>query len=170
MRTERWFRALLRLLPFDFRADYGGEMEQVFADQCRDARAAGGRSGGRLWQALVEVMNIAPREHLAQVRQDARHALRAMGKHRTWSVAALVTLALGIGVNTAVFGLAWAVLLKPLPYQEPDRLVAVWNRWTGTPRAALSEPELLDYAERTRTLETAAHASGTLNLGGAGEP
>jgi putative ABC transport system permease protein len=172
VRTERWFRALLRLLPFDFRADYGGEMEQVFSDQVREARATGGgRTGGRLWrQAVLEVMSIAPREHLAQVRQDARHALRAMGKQRTWSVAALVTLALGIGANTAVFGLVWAVLLKPLPYHEPDRLVAVWNRWTGSARASLSDPELLDYAERTRSLQTAAHAAGTLNLGGAGEP
>jgi putative ABC transport system permease protein len=170
--TERWFRALLRLLPFDFRADYGREMERVFADQYRDARASGGRSGGRLWrQAVLEVMNIAPREHLAQMGQDARHALRAMRKQPAWSAAALVTLALGIGANTAVFGLVWAVLLKPLPYHEPDRLVALWNRWDGSQRAALSEPELLDYAEQARSLQVAAHASGTLNLGGAsGDP
>ena len=50
----------------------------------------------------------------------------------------------------------WAVLLKPLPYAEPERLVAVWNRWDGSPAAALSDPEYLDYAERTRSLAIAA--------------
>lgn len=171
MKPDRWYSALLRLLPFDFRFDYGREMTQVFGEQHRDAESAGRRSVARLWrQALVEVVRIAPREHLAQLAQDARHALRTMRTHRVWSAAALVTLALGIGANTAVFGLVWTVLLKPLPYHEPDRLVALWNRWKGAPQATLSDPELLDYAERSRWMGIAAHAVGTLNLGGIGEP
>ena len=171
MKPDRFFRALLRLLPFDFRFDYGREMTQVFGEQHRNAAAAGGTSVARLWrQAALEVFRIAPREHLAQLGQDARHALRQMRAHRAWTAAALLTLALGIGANTAVFGLVWAVLLKPLPYHEPQRLVALWNRWKGTSHGALSDPELLDYAERARSLQIGAMAAGTMNLGGSGEP
>ena len=171
MKPDRFFRGLLRLLPFDFRFDYGREMTRTFGEQHREAEAAGGASVARLWrQAALEVFRIAPREHLAQIGQDARHALRQMRTHRAWTAAALVTLALGIGANTAVFGLVWAVLLKPLPYHEPERLVAVWNRWKGTPSAALSDPEFLDYQERTRSMQIAALAAGPMNLGGAGEP
>jgi putative ABC transport system permease protein len=171
MRADRWYRRLLRLLPFDFRSDYGREMAQVFGAQHREAESEGAASVARLWrQAVVEMVRTAPREHVAQLAQDARHAVRTMRTNRVWSAAALVTLALGIGANTAVFGLVWAVMLKPLPYGEPDRLVALWNRWKGAPQASLSDPELLDYTERSRTLQVAAQAVGTLNLGGIGEP
>jgi putative ABC transport system permease protein len=171
VKPDRFFRGLLRLLPFDFRFDYGREMTRTFGEQHREAEAAGGASVARLWrQAAFEVFRIAPREHLAQLAQDARLALRQMRTHRAWTAAALLTLALGIGANTAVFGLVWAVLLKPLPYHEPERLVALWNRWKGTPSGALSDPELLDYAERTRSMAIAALAAGPVNLGRSGEP
>jgi putative ABC transport system permease protein len=168
VRPER-FRWLLRLLPFDFRADYGREMEAVFREEHRDAVAAG--RGGALWrQAVAEVARTAPREHLRQLAQDARYALRGMAKHRTFTATALLTLGLGIGANTAVFSLVWAVLLKPLPYAAPQGLVAVWNRWDGSPRAPLSVPEYLDYAERTRSLAVAAQAAAAVNVGGIGAP
>jgi putative ABC transport system permease protein len=163
------FRWLVRLLPFDFRADYGRDMEAAFREQHREAAAAGGT--GALWrQAIGDVARTAPREHLLQLAQDARYALRAMARHRAFTAAALSTLALGIGANTAVFSLVWAVLLKPLPYAAPERLVAVWNRWDGSPRASLSAPEYLDYAERAGSLAIAAQASASVNLGGIGTP
>jgi putative ABC transport system permease protein len=93
-----------------------------------------------------------------------------MARHRAFTVAALLTLALGIGANTAVFSLVWTVLLKPLPYAEPERLVAVWNRWDGAPTAPLSDPEYLDYAERTGSLAIAAQAPSSMNLGGIDTP
>jgi putative ABC transport system permease protein len=63
------------------------------------------------------------------------------------------------------------VLLRPLPYQDPDRLVAVWNRWNGTPSASLSDPEYLDYSERSRTMTLAASAAREVNVGGTtGDP
>jgi putative ABC transport system permease protein len=77
---------------------------------------------------------------------------------------AIATLALGIGANTAIFSVVEAVLFRALPYEQPDRLVAVWNRWDGSEAAALSDPEYLDYAEQSRTLTMAAAAGGAVNL------
>ena len=91
-----------------------------------------------------------------------------MRKNPGFAAVAIVTLALGIGANTAVFSIVDAVLLQPLPYHEPERLVAVWNRWDGSARASLSDPEYLDYAEQSRLLEIAAMSPAGVNIGGAG--
>src|SRR5262249_3406186 len=103
--------------------------------------------------------------------QDLRYALRTMRRNAGFTTVAVVTLALGIGANTVVFSLVHAVLLRPLPYRDPGRLVAVWNRWNGTPAASLSDPEYLDYSERSRTMRLAASAARDVNVGGtSGDP
>jgi putative ABC transport system permease protein len=165
----RAFRFLLRLLPFEFRADHGREMEQVFRQQHADAGAErGGRA--RVWgRTARDLLRIAPAAHLAELGQDTRLALRSMRRQPAFSAVVMATLALGIGANTALFSLLHAVLLAPLPYSEPERLVYVWNRVTGKPRLALSDPELLDYAERARGLRIGGQASGSVNLSGGGE-
>jgi len=70
MKAERFFRALLRLLPFEFRSDYGKEMERTFREQRRDARAAGRTHEARIWWISIrDIVRTAPREHLSALRR-----------------------------------------------------------------------------------------------------
>ena len=172
MSGERWFRRMLRLLPFDARADYGAEMERLFREQRRDAKHEGHTGLLKLWgRTIAGLLAVGPREHVAQLVQDVRYALRGMRRNASLVFVAVLTLGLGMGANTAIFGVVQAVLLRPLPYQDPDGLVAVWNRWDGSPAAALSNPEYLDYAEQSRTLVMAAASGGAVNVsGGTGDP
>jgi putative ABC transport system permease protein len=106
--------------------------------------------------------------------RDIRFALRSFLKRPGFVAIALVALALGIGANTAIFSLVNAVVLQPLPYEDPDRLVWVWgNVRNGGNRASVSPPDFLDFRSQNKTFEQFA-ASGTsplpVNLTGSGEP
>ena len=102
--------------------------------------------------------------------QDLRFALRTLAKQPGFTLVALLTLALGIGANSAIFGIVNAVLLRPLPYESPDRVVLLWSHWTNWTKTWVSEPELADY-QQLRSLEHVAGFSSTsFNLTGAGEP
>jgi putative ABC transport system permease protein len=156
-RTTRFYRLLLRLLPAEFRGDYGREMEQVFAEQRAEAARAGDKMGlWRLWWETAKgIFTTAPREHLSMLRQDSAFALRMMAKNVGFTIAAIVVLGLGIGANTAIFSVVNAVLLKPLPYEHGERLLLLRQ---GTSRAGqlgrtVSVPELLDYRRQNRSLD-----------------
>ena len=165
MSAPRLFRRLLRLLPLDFRTDYGREMEQVFREQHRDAAGPAARTG--VWiRAVAGLFAIGPREHLAQLRQDLQYAVRGMARNPGFVAVVVLALALGIGANTAIFSVVYAVLLRPLPYGDPDRIVSVSNRWDGSATARLSEPEYLDYSEQTRTMTLAAVSTNAVNITG----
>src|SRR5215213_8965926 len=106
--------------------------------------------------------------------KDIRYGLRSLLKRPGFTAITLIALALGIGANTAIFSLVNAVILQPLPYPDPDRLVWVYgNIRNGGNRASVAPPDFLDYRSQNKTFEQFA-ASGTtsrpLNLTGSGEP
>jgi putative ABC transport system permease protein len=88
---------------------------------------------------------------LETIRQDLRHAARALASQRLFSAAAVLILALGIGANSAMFALVDTVLLRPLPFPEPDRLVMLWERTPTSTRGRVSVVNLLDWKVRNRT-------------------
>ena len=86
--------------------------------------------------------------------RDLRHGARVLRRAPGFTAAALVTLALGIGATAAIFSVVRTVMLEPLPYREPDRIVAVWetNRG-GTVRNVIAPANYVAWRERSRTLE-----------------
>jgi putative ABC transport system permease protein len=88
--------------------------------------------------------------------KDVRYAARRLARTPGFTLVALVTLALGIGANTAIFSVVHGVLLRPLPFQDPDRLFVLWARHTSTDRYPLQLPEFCDYRDQNRTLESVA--------------
>jgi predicted permease len=103
--------------------------------------------------------------------RDLRYAARVLRRQPGFTIAAVLTLALGIGANTAVFSVIQHVLLAPLPYAEPDRVGIIWSRWPGYDKTWVSDDEVRDYRTRTTKFEdVAAWSVGQVNLNGDGEP
>ncbi|MGH9162540.1 MAG: ABC transporter permease [Vicinamibacteraceae bacterium] len=177
-------RMLLRLYPRRFRTSFGSEL---LADVELALREAGRR--GRLGTARTAIVAIgevaagAPLQWLAVGRHrgqrrasvrrrgdrrvrllwsDIRIGFRRLRRTPVFSLAVMSTIALGIGLNTAMFSIVKAVVLDPLPYDAPDDLVAVYTRSlpsTGYdfPYSALSGPELLDLSEQVPSLSVSAY-------------
>jgi putative ABC transport system permease protein len=105
--------------------------------------------------------------------QDVRYGFRMLMKNRGVTLIAIVTLALGIGANTAIFTLTQAVLLRPLPYADPERLVMVWEEasFVGFPRNTPAPANYADWKARNQSFtEMAAMSERSFNLTGDGEP
>jgi putative ABC transport system permease protein len=87
---------------------------------------------------------------------DLRPAIRALIRRPRFTLGVLLTLALGIGANTAIFSVINAVLLKPLPYRQPDGLVLIWSRWANFEKTWLSDREFFGYRQETRLFQDVA--------------
>src|SRR5258706_10648398 len=103
--------------------------------------------------------------------QDLRFGVRTLLKNPGVSAVAIIALALGTGANSAIFSVVNAVLLRPLPYQNPDGIALVWGKNATTSRDALSVPDYLDYRNQNAVFaEMAAFAYDDFNLNSGDEP
>jgi putative ABC transport system permease protein len=107
--------------------------------------------------------------------QDLLFALRQMGRRPGFTAVVVLTMALGIGANAAIFSVLDAILLRPLPYSQPEQLIKVWSRFTGiglpNDQNWVSAPEFRDLQQLNRSFsDLAAIGSGSFNLGVKGSP
>ena len=133
------------------------EAHRRFGDRVR-YRQSLVRLGRQRWQ-WRGLMRDAMGSHLFRLDsllRDARYAVRSLTRNPAFSIVALLALALGIGANTAVFSVVNAVLLRPLPFAEPDRLVMVSNH---RPRGSASLADFLDWRARRTTISFASRSS-----------
>ena len=127
-----------------------GEVRQLTPRVVLDGTVAGGgKSSGRWLESLW---------------QDVRYAARTLGRTPGFTAVAILTLAVGVGANTAIFTVANAVMLRPLPFSDPDRLVRLWesNPEKGWPTFSASHPTFLDWRSESRSFERLAAA---MNVG-----
>ncbi|HVS13927.1 MAG TPA: ABC transporter permease [Thermoanaerobaculia bacterium] len=179
-----WRRALSSLRRSELDADLDQELafhvEAAVEENLRRGMApAEARRRAMLQLGGVGLVRELHREArglpvLESVAQDVRYALRTLRRSPGFTLLAVAILALGIGANTAIFSLVNAVLLRPLPFPQPDRLVLLWVDFSARGAPARVEPTPADYAawkEQSRSFEDlAAFVTGTYNLTGNGDP
>jgi predicted permease len=129
-RVERTYRALLRLLPFEFRAEFGHDMAQTFSDEHRDISSRRSlRETVAFWARTArDFARTAPRQHWDVLQQDLRVGARHLMRNPGFAAAAILTLALGIAGSTTIFSVVYAVVLRPLAFPESERVVRIG--WT----------------------------------------
>jgi putative ABC transport system permease protein len=165
------YRLLLHLYPSSFRAEYQEEMRVIFTKRWQAASGALARLA-LLAGAAADVLPNALSAHADLLRQDARYALRTMARSPGFAATAIVVTALGIGATTATFSIADHVLLRPLPYRDPERLVKLWQEpFHGTSRWEFSPANYRDWKRRARSFEAAGcYRPLAANLVGQGLP
>jgi len=184
------YRLLLVAYPRDVRRECGADMAQLFADRLR--AAATRRERARLWAlAIGDVVRHAGFERARRVRdaaavagravspggwrwrvsmlwQDLRFAARLYARTPGVSIVALVTLALGVGANAAIFSFADALLFRPLPIRQPDRVMALFHvaRGDATSFSSFSQPDYVDFRDGTTLFDgLAARSALDIDLG-----
>src|SRR5213594_4383190 len=175
------FRSLFRKQMLDERMDE--EMRSHIEMQTQENIEAGMNPEEARYAALrefgwVESIKETCREQrgvscLENLAQDVRYSARMLRKNPGFTAVAVLTLALGIGVNTAIFSVVNAILLRPLPYKNPDRLVWVWenNLSKNIPINPASPANLMDWRNESRVFESLSAWDGqSFNLTGEGEP
>ena len=144
----RVYRLLLKLYPASFREDYQAPLQQQFREELGEA--AGPRALARFWARTLRDFALSMPVQLArEVGQDSRHAFRLWRQRPAHALFAVAVLAIAIGANTGVFSVLNAVLLRSLPFAEPDRLAVLRN--FGPPRDGFH-----DWRRQSAYLEDAA--------------
>jgi hypothetical protein len=168
----RFYAWLLRVLPRQLREKFGEDMVQLFRDRLRDAGSR--RARAALWAGgiadvlttaitarvprRVAAVPAAVRPRLGDLPMDVRLAMRALLRNPTYSVAAVVTLAVGIGTATAFFSVVYGVLLRPLPFRDADRLVSIWSEYPASDLVAQLPTSLFSVViESTRQRPVTLH-------------
>src|SRR5215204_3005820 len=166
----RFYAALLRLYPAGFRAEYRHELMTTFAARVRGY--TGPLAPPRIALAAVaDVIPSALAEHWEILRQDVRYAVRSLARTPGFAITAIFVVALGVGANAAAFSLADFVLLRPLSFPEPERLVRLWQTMPGYGQMEFSPANYRDAKAMARSFAgMGAHTDGAANLVGVGEP
>jgi putative ABC transport system permease protein len=108
---------------------------------------------------------------LEEIAQDIRYGLRTLAKSYGFTTVAVLTLALGIGANSAIFSFVDGVLLKPLPYPDPERILQVWEKPPGGGNNGVSTANFLDWQHQSDVFEQmVATTGGSMTLSGIGDP
>ena len=156
--------------------DVAEELRQHLDDQYRELRAAGASHDDAL-RAMADDVN-AVRSRRSRLRPeliaaDVRYAFRTLRRNPGFAIVVLLTLALGIGANAAIFSVVNGVLLRPLPFRDADRLMVIWGdlKRPGLNDIPASAGEYVDYRDRSHAFEqVSAYDTVGFNLTGGGEP
>src|SRR5262245_9944182 len=162
LRPHLWLISLIgvivpRRLRADWRQEWEAELryrERLLAEwdrlDWRNKLELLRRSASAFWDALV----LQPQRWEDEMIQDLRYSLRMLAKNRVFTFVAVLTLSFGIGANTAIFSVVYAVLLSPLPYQQSERMVMLGINWTNQGGdAALTAPEFVEIEKENQVLE-----------------
>jgi len=149
----RLYRLLLHLYPSSYRADYGDEMCADFEQELR--LSSGALAKMWLWlAAIVDVVSNAAAVQWQIARRDISYSLRSLKRSPGFTITALLLITIGIGANAAIFTLADFVLVRPLPFPHPERLVEIWEQHRGYSHMELSPPTIATSRPPARRLTT----------------
>jgi putative ABC transport system permease protein len=185
----RVYGALLGCLPTELRRDFGRDMQQLFADRLRETRG-NPASVVSLWlSALADLASAASREWGARAvraarsswregmtmdgwMQDIRFGVRSLLRRPGFTVAAVSTLALGIGATVSIFSVVNSVLLQPLPFPDADRLVVLEtvDVETGTRGNSVDHPDVRTWQAAIPEVRVAGYSGVNPTLTGLGDP
>src|SRR5262245_26294062 len=166
----RAYDFLLRLYPASFRNEYGEEMRALFAHNRREANGWFGVAA--IWLlALADTARNATLAHADILGQDLRFTARILRHSPGFAVTAILLVTLGIGATTAAFSVTDFVLLRPLPFFEPQRLVTIMETTPGYPTMELSGPNYRDWTGVAKSFEsTAVYHAAAVTMTGDAEP
>ena len=174
-KLKRRLRALFRKselereLDCELRFHLEKEIEQNVARGMNqeEARWAALRSFGGVEQVKEESRDVRGVRFVEELLQDLRYSVRVLRRQPGFTLTVVITLALGIGANTAIFSVVNAVLLRELPLKNPEEVMWVWSTRTDRDKAPFTLPDFLDYRDQNGTLEQiAAFCNVGLNLTG----